>query len=180
MPDDAEVPSNDKVNQMLQRHQLDQTMPMTPPGSDERSVGLTTPTGDQAKPEGIIANFQAGRIQRKAAVAFLNAFYDRQLDAAKHHLGEAVRIRKAESTQAAEQFLQMINSQHVEFLQQIGLRNFRAAGDAITELGKTTHSLLQQVASANLPDMLANDAVDSILTRYRKFRDKLTQELGET
>jgi hypothetical protein len=179
MPNGPANPGDDKVNELLQRHQLDQTLPMRPPGTDAQSAGLSTPEGDRAKAEGMVASFKAGRIQRKAAVAFLNEFYDRQLEAAKHHLSEAVRIRRAQSTQAAEQFLQLINSQHVDFLNQIGLRNFRAAGDALTELAKTTHDLLQQVASANLPDMLAQDTVESILARYKRFRDKLTQELGE-
>ena len=180
MTDDSTKRGGDKVNQMLQRHQLDQSLPMKPPGTDGPSTGLTTPDGEKAKVEGVIANFKAGRIQKRAAVAFLNEFYDRQLEAAKHHLGEAVRIRKAQSTQAAEQFLQLINSQHVEFLNQIGMRNFRAAGDALTELAKTTHELLQQVAEASLPDMLAQDTVESILARYRRFRDKLTHELGDS
>jgi hypothetical protein len=180
MNDDSGKDGRKEINRMLQRREIDNAMPSTGPGADARSVGLTTPTGEVAKAEGMIASFRAGQITKKAAITFLREFYDHQLDAARHHLSEAVRIRKAESTLAAEQFLQQINSQYTQFLTDIGLVNNRAAGEALIALGQQTHDLLVQVQKAELPDAIQKTTVDGIMSRYSRFAERLSTELGES
>jgi hypothetical protein len=126
----------------------------------------------------MIANYKANKITRAAVLEHLKAFHAAQLDAAKHHLSEAVRVRKADSTATAEQFLQLINARQVQFLTDIGLRDMQARGEALMKLQTQTSELLKQAMGQDWPDTLRDKAVAGILELNSRFMDRLMTELG--
>src|SRR5438093_1156848 len=72
-----------KSAQTLEAHQ---SLPM-PPGSN---------------PAGVITQFKANRLQRKAALEAVEVWYKGQLEIARHAVAEAVQVRKAEASEIAE------------------------------------------------------------------------------
>ncbi len=86
-----------------------------------------------AKPDGVIASFKANKIERRAALEHLEVWYKTSLDVAKHRLGEVARVRKAEATVIAEQFLQNLDQLHLQYLMDLGLRNEAARQKALLD-----------------------------------------------
>ena len=169
------------VNQIVQRRAASEALPLQPSGIHEPEVGLQRPTpGSTVKPEGVIANLKANAITRKAAVDYLRMYYEQQLEASRHHLTEVVRVRKAESTAVAEQMLASINSQQMQFLVDVGLRNEEVRGRALMQLNDQVSATLRQVMSADWPDPLREQAINGIYDRQRKFFERLMTDLGES
>lgn len=106
-------------------------------------------------------------------------WYEGQLEAAKHAVEEAVRVRKAEASRVAERLLMEIDSEHVEYLLTLGLRNEGARSRVMIELNDQTSKTLREIEGRDWPPALIQQAIDGILERHRRFFQKVTEELGE-
>lgn len=185
MPDRDDVPSKTDwtaINDLATKRATGNILPalseelQAPPPA----TGLQRPEPNKgAQPQGVIAKFKANAITRKATLRYLEEYYDRQLEAAQHQLVEVVRVRKAEATAVAEQMLESINSQQMQFLVEVGLRNEAVRQKALIALNDQTSATLKQILEADWPQALRTQAVDGILERNRKFFSKLMTDLGE-
>jgi hypothetical protein len=168
------------VNNAVRRREHSEALPIGPAGLTPSTSGLQKPDGSGAvQPEGVIANFKANAITKKAAVTYLKMYYEQQLDASRHHLQELVRVRKAESTAVAEQMLASINSQQMRFLVDVGLKNEAVRNDALVQLNNQTSATLRQIVTADWPETLRQQAIEGIIERNGKFFGKLMTDLGE-
>jgi hypothetical protein len=180
-------PNNDKdrtdwsaVNQVVQRRTTDDILPVTPAELEPSRSGISNPeTGGPAQANGIVARYKANAITRKATLEYLSAYYTEQLEVARHHLSEVARVRKAGSTAVAEQLLASINSQQMQFLIEVGLRNQGTRNQAVVALGNQTSVALKQVMESDWPQNLMDQALNGILESQRKFFDRLMKDLGE-
>ena len=75
------VASRAKAGEVLQKHQA-----------------IEVPHQSIQKPDGAIAQFKASKIGKKAALRQIEVWYEGQLEATKHAVHEAVRVRKAEAS----------------------------------------------------------------------------------
>lgn len=166
------------VNNIVQKRAVADSLPIDLPASE--AGGLQKPdSGKTVQPEGVIASFKANTITRKAAIEHLKVYYEKQLEAARHHLTEVVRVRKAGSTAVAEQMLASINSQQMQFLVEVGLRNEGVRHRALMQLNDQVAQTLRDIQNADWPDALREQAVTGVLDRQRKFFERLMTDLGE-
>jgi len=153
---------------------LDVPASIQPPAEE-----VARPDGDTARPEGIVMQYRANQLAKKAAVQHLSLWYRAQLDVARHRLGEVARVRKAEATLLAEQFLQSINSQHLQFLTDLGLRSEETRNRALLALGDQTAQALREIQRRDWPASMIEVTINAVLERHQRFFEKLVRELGE-
>lgn len=168
------------VNSAIQRRSAENTLPirasedLAPPTS-----GLTAPRGSVPSPDNVVQSFKMKRVERRAAVQHLEAWYSAQLDVARHHLGEVARVRKAESTLVADQFLRHLNAQHLEYLTTLGLQNEAVRSRALLALNDQTSATLKDIQTRDWPEALVTSAIEGVLERQKRFMARLVNELGE-
>jgi hypothetical protein len=109
---------------------------------------------------------------------YLEVWYRARLEVARHRLSEVARVRKAEATLLAEQFLHGINSQHLEYLTSLGLRNEEVRTRAFIQLSDQTAAALREIQSRDWPQPMLDRTVEAILDRHEKFFRKVAEELG--
>jgi translation elongation factor EF-Ts len=139
---------------------------------------LEVPQSTIAKPDGAIAQFKHNKLQRKFALQHVEAWYEGQLESARHAVAEAIRVRKAEASKVAEQLLMAIDADHLKYLASLGIRNEGVRGEALTELGDQTNRILKEVESKNWPQKLIEETIEGVIQRHRKFFQRLMQDLG--
>jgi hypothetical protein len=132
-----------------------------------------------ANPKGVLAEFKAKRLTRKAALDQLTVYYDAQLDVVKTRLAETIRVRKAEATLKAEEFLQVLNNEHIEFLTELGLRNEDMRNRAFIKLNEQTTKSLREVENASWPTEMIDMTLEAMIARYKKFMGKLASDLED-
>jgi hypothetical protein len=118
------------------------------------------------------------RLARNAALEHLDAWYQAQLGIVHHRLAEVARVRQAEATLLAEQFLEGINAQHIEFLTELGLRTNAARDRAVIALHDQTTATLREIQTRDWPPVLLEQAIAGIIERNQRFFHKLNNELG--
>lgn len=168
-----------KVNVAIQRHAQDQVMPLSasptlpaPGAPDDGSKAL-------AKPDGVIQSYKMKKVAKKAAVEHLEAWYATGLEVARHHMAEVARVKKAESTMVADQFLRNLNAQHLEYLTTLGLQNEGVRSRAVIALNDQTSATLKEIQTRDWPEPLITSAINGILDRQRRFMERLVNELGD-
>jgi hypothetical protein len=173
------------VNNAIQKRQSETSLPLNPnrplevPNQLRDNRGVASPEGGVVKPDGVIANFQLQKVSRKAAVEHLKTWYAAQLDVARHHLAEVARVRKAESTVLADQFLRGLNAQNLAYLTQLGLTNERTRVEGVMALNDHTSKALKEIETRDWPPALRGRAMGAILERNEKFMGQLMNELGD-
>jgi hypothetical protein len=167
------------VNQAIQKRASDTTLPLHPDRPLEVPASIQPPPEPVAKPDGVVTQYKANKITRRAALEHLEVWYKAQLEVARHRLTEVARVRKAEATQLAEQFLHSINSQHLQFLAELGLRNEDARNRAFLALGDQTSNALREIQERDWPPQMIESTIQAVMDRYSRFFAKLSHELGE-
>jgi len=97
----------------------------------------------------------------------------------KARLTETVRVRKAEASLKAEEFLQILNNEHIGFLTELGLKNEDMRNRAFFQLNEQTAKMMRQVEGANWPPEMIDTTLSAIAERYSKFMRKLTADLED-
>lgn len=179
MDDPKDKDKWETTNRTLQKQAFEKGTPTEMGAMLPTSSPDPTSAGAPDKPEGVIAGFQAGRIQRKAALQQMEAWYGAQLDIAKHRLTEVARVKKAQTTVIAEQFLRNLDQQHLEYLTNLGLRNTNARGEALIKLGDQTAKTLKELEDRDWPPALVEQTIKGVIDLHERFFGKLMEELGE-
>jgi len=177
MPNDDKNDRTDweTTNKALSRHDVGQVLP------DKAHSGspLTDSEGNTPLiPQTMLAQFQAGGIERRAAVEQLKAWHAGKLEIAEHAITEAVRVKKAEATGMAEQLLAQLDMERTQFLRSLGMENTGARQEALTELSVQTTAMLRDAQSQDMPDAVKDMNIRGIMQLYERFFDKLLDELG--
>jgi len=131
------------------------------------------------KPQGIIASYKAGKVQREAVIEYLRTWYSAQLDATKHQLSEVARVRKAQATVIAEQFIRALDQRHLEYLTSLGLRNLEVRQRALIEVGDQTTAMLRELETRDWPQHLIDKTIQSVVELHARFFEKIMAELGQ-
>ena len=166
------------VEHALQRRNNESTMPIAPAGA-QAAPQLITPEGEIAKASGVVAQYKANKITKEAVLEYLKVFHRKQLEVASHHLTEVARMRTAESTAVAEQFLERLNSQQMTFLQDIGLRNLDQRFAALEKLGDQTSQSLRRLKQSDMPPSLREQMINGVMELQTRFFERIMTELGE-
>jgi hypothetical protein len=145
----------------------------------QKHQAVDVPHSSVQKPDGAIAQFKASQIGRKTALKHVQLWYEGQLEAARHAVAEAVRVRKAEASRVAERLLMEIDSEHVEYLLTLGLRNSEARSRVMIELGDQTSRALKEIEGRDWPPPLIQQAIDGVWEKHRRFFQKIMEELGD-
>jgi len=176
MPDEPNKWS--EVNKQLARRERGD-LPLNPDRPLEVPASLSQSASGIQSPDGVIANFKANLIQRRAALQQIRAYADEQLNVVKHMLSEASRVRRTEITLKAEEFLRDLSARHLANLQQIGLQNIAMHNNVVEDLMNEVSKTLGQFSGADWPEALKQDAIGSVMKQYKRFLDQLDLELGK-
>ncbi|HJU29041.1 MAG TPA: hypothetical protein VJ718_07720 [Candidatus Binataceae bacterium] len=133
----------------------------------------------EQRPDGAIAQFRASQIGRTAALRHVRTWYEGQLEAARHAVEQAIRVRKAEASRVAERLLMQIDSEHVQHLLALGLRSSEARNRVMLELGDQTSRTLKEIEDHDWAPQLVQEAICGVLEGHRRFFARIRQELGE-
>ncbi len=178
MSDSDERPGSKLIDKVFEKASAGRPGgPKTAGALDAHQV-VQAPQEVVARPDGVIAQFKANKIQKKVALKHIETWYDGQLEAARHAVAEAVRVRKAEASSVAERLLMAIDTDHLRYLTSLGLRNEAVRGEALKDLGDQTHRLMSEIEAKNWPPQLVEETLHGILERHRKFFDRIMQDLG--
>jgi hypothetical protein len=174
------------VDQVVQRRISEGVLPLHPDRPLEVPAAIEPPAESPARPdgdavqvEGVVAQYRANKVARKAALAHLEVWYRAQLEVARHRLNEVARVRKAEATLLAEEFLHSINSRHLHFLTELGLRNEDTRNRAFLALGDQTSRALREIQERDWPASILQTTIGAVLERHQRFFEKIVRELGE-
>ncbi len=102
-----------------------------------------------------------------------------QLDATKHQLSEVARVRKAQATVIAEQFIRALDQRHLEYLTSLGLRNLEVRQRALIEVGDQTTAMLRELETRDWPQHLIDKTIQSVVELHARFFEKIMAELGQ-
>ncbi|MGH8012983.1 MAG: hypothetical protein ACREQ4_10825 [Candidatus Binataceae bacterium] len=138
------------------------------------------PTIVEPQPQSIIEKFKAHQLERRLAAKQLQAYHVARLEDLKHQLKEAVRMRMAAATQAAEQFLYQLNQKHLGFMAELGLKNVDTRQKILMELSEQTARRLEEVGQREWPSRLKDEAIDQIFAMNQEFAERLRHEFGRT
>ena len=179
MPDKPEKEEWEQVNRALEKKRMDQDLPVGSGPAAATPPGLSSSPDAMGRPDGLIANFQAGKVQRAAVIEHLRTWYAAQLGVTKHRLAEAARVRNAEATLIAEQFLRALDQQHLEYLTTLGLRNLEVRQKALIQVGDQTTNILRDMQNRSWPQQLIDKTIQGIVELHERFFAKTMKELGE-
>lgn len=142
----------------------------------ETQQNLPEPPG--FKPEGVIAQYKANKLQKKAALEAVEVWYAGQLEMARHAVTEAVRVRKAEASKVAEQLLMALDAEHLEYLASLGLRNVATRNQTLKELGDQTSQTMREIQERDWPPFMIEETLTGIIDMHRKFFARIMEDLG--
>jgi hypothetical protein len=125
-----------------------------------------------------LVKWKAGRISRKAALEAMQTHYDSQLDVFRETMAQKVKVQKTKLGLIAEEYLNSLDSEHLERLQQFGMRNTATRWKAITDLTDAAVAKINEVQSKDWPDALINETIAQILDLRKRVVAELVKELG--
>ncbi len=140
-----------------------------------------TPAEDEVeKPDGMVANFKANQVKKKAALNAVEVWYSKSLDVFKHRLSEVAKVRKEEATVMAKQALMDLDAHHLDYLLRLGLQNERARREALVRLGDETAASLKEIDTKDWPAELIEQTIAGVFLRHQAFFSKITAEIGQS
>jgi len=125
-----------------------------------------------------LVKWKAGRISRKAALEAMQTHYDAQLDVFRETMAQKVKVQKTKVGLIAEEYLNALDSEHLERLQQFGMRNTATRWKAITDLTDAAVAKINEIQAKEWPDSLINETIGQILELRKRVVGELVKELG--
>jgi hypothetical protein len=129
-------------------------------------------------PGGLIMRLRKNQIDRKAALDALQSHYNAQLDLLGYQLRSAVTVSKARADRIAEEFLSKLDSEHIEVLKELGLRNAEVRAAAMIQARDMIAKKLREVQDKDWPEKLVERAIDDLLELERRVCSEMMRELG--
>jgi len=139
---------------------------------------LHVPLPDTSAPRGILMQWKKNQLDRKTAIAALEAQYNSQLDALRFHLGKAVTVSNARADRIAEEFLKQLDAEHIEILKDLGLRNADTRARALIEVRDMISTRLAEVQGKNWPAALVDRTINDLIDLEKRVCSEMMRELG--
>ena len=89
-------------------------------------------------PAGVIMGLKQGNIQRKAALEAMKMWHQGQLEVAEVQIAQAVRVHTTKARVEAEPFLARIDTEYLDYLAELGLRNVGKRQEMLVRLANQT------------------------------------------
>lgn len=152
-------------------------MPPPPPrGLATTQSAIDVP--EMSAPQGILSEFKANRIKRKAAMAALQTHYDNQLDVLAHTLSKAALVEKSRADVTADHFLKELDAQHLEVLAELGMRNKQTREQSLIDLTEQTCQRIREVQEKDWPPQLVEETLQQLLGLRKRYIAEILAELG--
>jgi hypothetical protein len=139
---------------------------------------LTVPLPDTEATRGILMQWKRNQIDRKTALQAIQSQYDSQLDALRYHLRKAVSVSHARADRTAEEFLKKLDSEHIQILKDLGLRNAETRASALIEVRDMIAAKLGEVQKKKWPQPLVDRTIDDLLDLEKRVCAEMMKELG--
>lgn len=139
---------------------------------------ITVPLPDTDAPRGIVMQWKRNQIDRQTAIKAIQEQYNAQLDALGYHLRKAVSVSNARADRIAEEYLKKLDSEHIQILKDLGLRNAETRARALIEVREMIAVKLQEVQSKKWPQSLKDRTVDDLLDLEKRVSAEMMKELG--
>jgi hypothetical protein len=134
---------------------------------------------DTEAPRGILMQWRANKIDRKTALQAMQAQHDAQLDTLRYQLQKAVSVSNARADHIADVFLEKLDSERLQVLKDLGLRNAETRASALIQVRAMIVAKLQEVQGKNWPQQLLNRTIDDLLDLDRRVSSEMLKELGD-
>ena len=162
----------------LTRHERPDVLssqPISPVPDLSSAPGGKMPVGSA----GLLAKLQSSTIERRAKVEMLKTWHEGELNLARHQIAEAVKVKKAEASGIAERILTQLDSDRIEFLRTLGLKNTGERQQALLELRKQTATQLAEIQDQDMPEQLLQSTIEGVIELDKRFFNKLLDELDK-
>lgn len=128
----------------------------------------------------MIESYQAGKIRKDAVLEYFREHYKTRLSMVKRELKAAARQHDALVTTKTEQWIEEINSEHMDFLGQVKLSTQKKRSELLRKLGDQINQDLRQLEERRdeWPDAMVEDQIDRNWEIYYGMADEITEELG--
>ena len=133
---------------------------------------------DTEAPRGILMQWKKSQIDRATALKAIQSQYDSQLEALRYQLHKAVTVSNARADRIAEEFLEKLDSEHLQILQEFGLRNFQTRMDALTEATHMVADKLRELDGKDWPPELIDKATKAVMELHERVNREMMRELG--
>jgi hypothetical protein len=97
----------------------------------------------------------------------------------RYQLRKAVSVSNARADRIAEEFLKKLDSEHLQVLKELGLRNAETRADGLIKVRDMIAAKLMEVQTKNWPQLLVERAVDDLLDLERRVCGEMLKELGD-
>jgi hypothetical protein len=170
-PKEAPSPDSESVVYPLERAEN------TPAHSIVPSA-IAVPLPDTETPRGILMRWKRSQIDRQTALKAIQAQYEAQLDALRYQLRKAVSVSHAKADLIANEYLKKLDSEHLEILKDLGLRNAETRATALIEVRDMIVDKLKEVQTKNWPESMMNRTIDDLLALEQRVCAEMMKELG--
>jgi hypothetical protein len=141
-------------------------------------AAIAVPLPDTEAPRGLLMQWKRGKIDRATALKAIQSQYDAQLEALRYQLSRAVTVSNARADRIAEEFLQKLDSEHLQVLQEFGLRNFQTRMDALTQATQMVAAKLRELDTKDWPPDLVDKATKAVMELHERVNREMMKELG--
>ncbi len=168
------------IDEQIDRQQSTEKNALTPTTANRSELAATDSVRvpELAVPDGILSQFKANTIKRKAALAALQTHYDSQIDVLAHTLSKAAQVEKSRADVTARQFRKELDSKHLEVLAQLGMRNKDTRERALLDLTDQTTARLLEVGQKDWPQHFKDTVIKDLMVLHKRYIDEIVAELG--
>jgi hypothetical protein len=139
---------------------------------------ISVPLPDMESQRGILMQWKKNQIDRQTALKGIQAQYDAQLEALSYHLKRAVTVSNARADRMAEEFLKKLDSEHIQILKDLGLRNAETRATALIEVRDMVYAKLKEVQTKKWPQPLVDRTIDDLIDLEKRVCGEMMTELG--
>lgn len=150
-----------------------------------KAVAPATPGKREAAPlpaldssRGVLMEFKANRMGRKATLEALQEQYNSALTIYKHHLQNVVLGQNARDDVDYAAYQKQLDQEYLEVLAELGLRNKSVRERTLIELTDMTANRLKEVQEKDWPKALKDSVIDDLIALRQRFSDEMMKELG--
>ncbi len=165
-------PETEQATYPLERKEGDQDHSIVP-----ASIAVPLPETDAQR--GIVMQWKRNQIDKKTALQAIQAQYDAQLDALRYQLRKAVTVSNARADRIAEEFLKKLDSEHIQVLKDLGLKNAETRARALIEVRDMIAAKLMEVQGKRWPQQLVDRTIDDLVDLEKRVCTEMMKELGE-
>lgn len=141
-------------------------------------AAITVPLPDTESPRGILMQWKKNQLDRTTALQAIQAQYNAQLDALRYHLGKAVSVSNARADRIAEEFLKKLDSEHIQILKELGLRNAETRATALIEVREMIFIKLKELETKKWPQPLVDRTIRDLFDLEKRVCAEMMKELG--